>query len=333
MKPSGNFSTNGLTMTLRKTAGVLALVLGFSAAALAADRIRIGVTNYNLTYLSAGVALKRGFFKAEGLEVEIVRMTPNVSVMAITNGDIDYSMLFGLVVRSAIRGLPVKVIANFMDSSPLALIARPQFKSVRDLRGKTLGVSTFGATPDIAARMVFKHFGVDPEKELKVLALRTDDARIAALKEGLVDVIVIAPPADSEMRKAGYSVVARVDEVYKFPYVGLGANLKKIKERPDEVKRTIKAMIKGTRYIRENRDGAIQVLGEWGGTKPEYAAATYDSSWKVFNPDGSISEDGLRLVIEQAKGEAKIARDIALTEVSDLGALRAAQGELGLKAR
>ncbi|HEX9443910.1 MAG TPA: ABC transporter substrate-binding protein [Candidatus Binatia bacterium] len=320
-------------MTLRKIACAVALVLALPASAHAADRVRIGVTNYNLTYLSAGVALKRGFFKAEGLDVEIIRMTPNVSVMAMTSGDIDYSMLFGLVVRSAIRGLPVKVIANFMDSSPLALIARPQFRSIRDLKGKTLGVSTFGATPDIAARMVFKHFGVDPEKDIKIIALRTDDARIAALKEGIVDVIVIAPPADSEMRQAGYNVVARVDEVYKFPYVGLGANVKKIKERPDEVKRTIKAMIKGTRYIRENRDGAIHVLAEWGGTKPEYAAATYDSSWKVFNPDGSISEDGLRLVIEQAKGEAKIARDIALGEVSDLVGLRAAQSELGLKAR
>jgi NitT/TauT family transport system substrate-binding protein len=299
------------------------------APAHAADRIRIGVTNNNLTYLSAGVALKRGFFKLEGLDPEIIRMTPNVSVIALTNGDVDYSMLFGLVVRSAIRGLPLRVVANFMDSSPLALIARPQYKSVKDLKGKTLGVSTFGATPDIAARMVFKHSGIDPDKDIKILALRTDEARIAALKEGIVDVIVIAPPADTEMRKAGFSLVARIDEVFKFPYVGLGANVKKIKEKADEVKRTIKAMIKANRYIRENRDGAIQVLSEWGGTKFEYA--TYDSSWKVFNPDGSMSEDGLRLVVEQAKSEIKIARDVALSEVSDVAALRQAQIELGIK--
>ncbi len=303
----------------------------FCSGSASAERIRIGVTNYNLTYLSSGVALKRGFFRAEGLDAEIIRMTPDVSVMAITGGDIDYSMLFGLVVRSAVRGLPVRVVANFMDSSPLALIARPQYKSVKDLKGKTLGVSTFGATPEIAARMVFKEAGVDPEKEIKVVALRTDDARIAALKEGIVDVIVIAPPADVEMRKQGFNVVARVDEVFKFPYVGLGANIRKIKERPDEVKRTVKAMIRANRYIRGNREGTIQVLHEWGGIKPDNAAATYDSSWKVFNPDGTISQDGLRLVIEQAKREMKIARDIALDDVSDTSALRAAQAELGRK--
>jgi NitT/TauT family transport system substrate-binding protein len=319
--------------TVKRIFILFVLAWSFSASVEATDRIRIGVTSYNLTYLSAGVALQRGFFKAEGLEPEIIRMTPNVSIIALTNGDVDYAMLFGLVVRSAIRGLPLRVVANFMDSSPLALIARPQFKSVKDLKGKTLGVSTFGATPDIAARFVFRHFGIDPEKEIKIIALRTDDARMAALREGIVDVIVIAPPADSELRKAGYNVVAKIDEVFKFPYVGLGANVRKIKEKPDEVKRTIKAMIKANRYIRDNRDGAIEILADWGRTKPEYAAATYDSSWKVFNPDGSIAEDGLRLVIEQAKSEMKIAREIGFGEVADVASLREAQKELGIGGR
>src|SRR5690349_23712655 len=109
---------------IRKTLGAIAATIFacFVSDNAHAERIRIGVTNYNLTYLSAGVALKRGFFKSEGLDAEIVRMTPDVSVMALAGGDIDYSMLFGLMVRSAVRGLPLRVVANFMDSSPLALI-------------------------------------------------------------------------------------------------------------------------------------------------------------------------------------------------------------------
>jgi hypothetical protein len=67
--------------------------------------------------------------------------------------------------------------------------------------------------------------------------------------------------------------------------------------------------------------------------RPETAAATYDSSWKVFNPDGTIPDDGLRLVIEQAKREMKVTREIALDEVADSTAVRAAQKELGLKPR
>lgn len=106
-----------------------------------------------------------------------------------------------------------------------------------------------------------------------------------------------------------------------------------MKEKPDEVKRMIKAGIKANRYIRQNRDGSIQVLAEWGRSDRENAAASYDSTVKVFNMDGSIPEDGLRTVIEQAKKDLKSNRDVSPSEVSDLSVLREAQRELGIKGR
>jgi len=213
------------------------------------------------------------------------------------------------------------------------LVARPEYKSVKELKGKTLGVSSFGATADVSARMMLKYSGIDPEKKIKILALGGDQARFSALKEGIVDVIVISPPADAEGRKLGFQVLARAYELFKFPFVGLGVNLKKINDRPDEVKRVLKALIKANRYIRGNRDGSIQVLMEWGRTVKENAAASYDSVVRVFNADGSIPEDGMRLVLEQAAREAKLTREVSLTEVADLTILRQAQKELGIQAR
>jgi len=72
---------------------------------------------------------------------------------------------------------------------------------------------------------------------------------------------------------------------------------------------------------------------EWGRTDRESAVSAYDASVKVFNPDGSIPEDGLRLIIDQAKKEMKIGREVALSEVSDVTILDEAQRELGLKGR
>jgi NitT/TauT family transport system substrate-binding protein len=299
----------------------------------AADKIRIAVANLNVSFLPAGVALKKGFFKEEGLEAEVISMRPPVSITALSSGDIDYTMVFGSVVRAAMRGLPVKVVASFIDGSTHALLARPEYKSAKELRGKVLGVGSYGATDDLVARMMLKHFGVDPEKEVKVVALGADRARFAALKEGIVDAAVIAPPADSEGKKLGFHILARAYEIFNFPFVGLGTSVRKIKERPEEVRRVLKALIKANRFIKENRDGAVQILAEWGRTEPSYAAASYDSAWKVFNLDGSIPEDGLRLVIEQAKAEAKLTRNVPLTDVSDMAILREAQRELGIKGR
>ena len=298
-----------------------------------AEKLRLSVSSVDSSFLTVAVADKRGFFKEQGLEVEVIRMAAPISITALANGDIDYTMIFASVIRGAMRGMPIKVTASFLDGSTHALIARPEFKSVKDLRGKTLGVSTIGATSDLTARMMIRHFGVDPDKEMKIVALGSDRARFASLKEGIVDVAVISPPADAEGKKIGMNVLARAYELFNFPFVGLGANVKKLKERPDEVKRMLKALMRANRYIRENREGAIQTLAEWSKSTKEAAAASYDGTYKVFNVDGSIPEDGLRLVVDQAKKDMKIAREVPLSEVADLTLLREVQKELGIPRR
>jgi len=300
---------------------------------LAADKIRVAVANFNVSFMMTGVAAKKGFFRDEGLEPEIIAMRPPVSITALASGDIDYTTVFGSVVRAAVRGLPVRVVASFIDGSTHALIARGELKSVKDLRGKTMGVGSYGASDDIAARMMVRHYGVDPDKQMKVVALGSDRARFAALKEGIVDVTVVAPPVDSEGRKAGFNILARAYEIFTFPFVGLGTSVKKITERPDEVKRTIKALVRANRFIRDNRDESIQILAQWGRSERSAAAAAYDSSVKVFNLDGAIPEGGLRLVLDQAKVEANLSRDIAVAEVAELSLLREVQRELGIKGR
>ena len=131
----------------------------------------------------------------------------------------------------------------------------------------------------------------------------------------------------------GFNLLTRAYELFSFPIAGLGTTVRRIEERLDEVKRVIKSLIKANRFIRDNRVGAIQILAEWGGIDRESSAASYDSSVKIFSPDGSVPEDGFRLIIDQAKKDAKITRDISLSEVSDFTILREAQRELGIKGR
>ena len=300
---------------------------------MAADRIRIAVSNPNMPNLTVAMAQKNGFFKDETLEAEIIRMNPNVAITALATGDVDYCQLFGAVVGGAIAGLPVRIVAGYLDNWPMTLIAQPEYKSIKDLKGKTLGISSFGATPDVAARMMLKRAGVDPEKEIKVLALGSDAARLTALTQRVVDVVVISPPADAQMEKQGYRILARAYELFSFPYLGLGTHTRKIKEKPDEIRRVIKATIRANRFIRDNRDEAVRTLIGWGKVEREFAYASYDALKNLFNADGAVPEDGLKLVIEQARRGAKVTREVAPNEVVDLSFLREAQAELGIKPR
>lgn len=164
-----------------------------------------------------------------------------------------------------------------------------------------------------------------------MLALGSDGARLAALKEGVVDVIIVAPPVDFEGQKRGFNIIIRAGDVFRFPYNGLGTSMKKLSENPGEVKRVLRALIKANGFIRRNKEGTVQVLVNWAKTKPEFAAAAYDSSASVFSLDGTIPEDGLRVVIENFRKSMNITRQVPLTEVSDSTYLFEVQRELGLR--
>jgi NitT/TauT family transport system substrate-binding protein len=319
-------------MEFLKQLSLSVLALFFIAPPLqAADKVRMSISSVDVSFLTAGVGQKRGFFRDEGLDLELIRMNANISITALSTGDVDYTMIFASVVRGAMRGMPMKVVASFMDSSTHMLIARPEYKSIRDLKGKTLAVSTYGATSDVAARMMMRHGGVDPEKELKIIPLGADRARFGALREGIVDVAVLSPPADSEAAKYGFNVLSRFYEIYKMPFTGLGTHQKKLKEKPDEIKRMLKAMIRTNRFIRQNRDGTIQTMMEWMRVDRDSAAATYDSTVRVFSEDGLIPEAGLKLVIDQGREAMKIERAVANSDVAEFSLLREVHKEMGIK--
>jgi ABC-type nitrate/sulfonate/bicarbonate transport system substrate-binding protein len=229
------------------------------------------------------------------------------------------------------RGVPVKVVATFIDSPTYMMLGRPGTESVKQLKGGRIAIGSYGSSGHLVAQLIAKHFGLDPEKEVKIVALGPDSARLTALKEGVVEAALVAPPSDSEGKKMGFTLLAVGNEIVKFPYMGLGTTVKKLAEKPDEVKRTIKALVKANQFMIKNREEATQILADWAKTDKQNAAAAYEAVWRGFSPNGAIPEDGLRLVIEQAKNDAKMTRQVAANEVADLNPAREAQKELSLK--
>src|SRR6266542_1252863 len=290
----------------------------FHSSVQAADKIRIGFSELIASYSSLPLAQKKGFLQEEGLQAEFIRMNTTVGLTTLVTGEIDYYTQLAGGVAAVIRGVPVKIVACYVPGPTATLIARPEFKSVQELRGKTIGLNVFGGNLEIIARNIFKHFGLDPDKEIKFLVGGPLEARLATMKQGLIVATLGGPPTDFLGKKMGFVVLARAHELFSFPVTGILSSEKKIKERPDEVKRVIKAGIKANRYIRQNREGTIQAFMEWMKIDKEMATATYDSVGKAFNEDGNLPEDGLRLLIDEAKKAAKISREIASSEVAEL---------------
>ena len=316
---------------MRRLLAVLLASFFLQASAHGADKIRIAIPTLAAHFMTFPLAQKRGFLKEEGLEAEMIRVFGTVAIAALTNGEIDYFTAVGFPVRAAIQGLPVRVVACYFPTLPAVLVTRPEFKSVKELKGQTIGINLFGGAPDVMARMTLRYFGIDTDKEVKVLATGATENRLAAMKQGLTAATVVSVPDDFHAKNMGFSVVVKAYEIFTYPDGGLTSNTKKIKEKPDEIKRVIRAGIKANRYIRSDREGTIQFMMEWQKINREIATVTYESLSRVFNDDGSLPEKGLRLVIEENKKIAKVTREIAFDDVADLSILRMAQKELGIK--
>jgi NitT/TauT family transport system substrate-binding protein len=316
---------------MQKICGALLAITLLHASVGAADKIRIGFPDLAAPFVPLAVGQKRGFFQEEGLQAEFIRINPAIALQALVGGEIDYYTVIGPGVAAAIRGVPVKLVASYVPAATIALIARPEFKSVQELRGKTIGINAFGGALESVARLMVKHFGVDPDKEIKLLATGPMESRFATMKQGLTAATLGSAPIDFLGQKMGFVILARAHELFSFPVSGVVASMEKIKGRPDEIKRVIKAGIKANRYIRQNREGTIQVMVEWMKIDKEMAAATYESSVKSFSDDLSLPETGLRLLIDEARRVGKVSREVSLSEVADLSVLRQAQRDMGIQ--
>jgi ABC-type nitrate/sulfonate/bicarbonate transport system substrate-binding protein len=302
------------------------------ASVQAADKIRIVIPGLSGQFMTFPLAHKKGFLKEEGIDAEIIRITGSTGGLALTSGEVDYTTgMGGGPIGGAITGRPIKVVACYVPAPVLALVARHEIKSVQELRGKTIGINSFGNVAHFAARVMSKHFGLDPDRDVKFIALGPIEARFAALTQGLIDATPLSPPLDFEAQKRGFNILVRAYEVLTFPETGLITSVKKIQDKPDEIKRVIKAGIKANRYIRGNRDGTVQFMTEWLKINREVATVTYEGVSKFYDDDSGLCEKGLRLVIEETKKTLKINRDVLLSEVADLSILREAQRELGIK--
>ena len=207
------------------------------------------------------LAQKRGFLKEEGFDAELIVISGPVANVALSNGDTDYFSGFGSALRAILQGLPLRIVACYRPTPHFMLQSRPEFKTVKDLKRQDhRGSAHFGGGPDLVGRLIVKHFGLDPDKDVKWAVAGSDEGRYIRMQQGLLDATMATVPTDYLGRKMGFPVIVRSEDLFTYPFSGITASIKKIKEKPDEVKRVIRAGIKANRYMRENRDGTIPIL-------------------------------------------------------------------------
>jgi ABC-type nitrate/sulfonate/bicarbonate transport system substrate-binding protein len=297
-------------------------------AADAQEKIRITYANNSLSFLAAFVARDRGFYAKNGLSAELVQARPAVNIAALVSGDVDYAEVFGSAIRSAARGAPVRAFSTSIKAPFFSLIVNPTIKSFKDLKGRVIGVTSLGGTNQISGRLMLQHFGVDPDRDVKFLAIGEEKFVVEAFKTKRVDAILVAPPFSILMKREGFAALANTADVVSIPLAGLSATVEKIKQNRSQVKRVLKSEIEALRYLREDAAGSVEVIRRRFAMDDAMARESYEVVVNAFSKDGRVDQTGVENLLEVER-KAGLPKGVTVDQVIDASIAEEVLKELG----
>lgn len=315
---------------MRSKLAVTAAIVGFLALTVAgygaeAPKVRIAYASRSTSALPQYMALQKGFFKEQGLDVEIIQMNPRLGAAAVTSGEVAFATPFTSVFRGALQGLPIKLAFVHIKKGPYFLMVRPEIKEVQQLRGKKLGVATIKGTDQLVAEEMLQAKGFNIS-QIQAVAIGDGPVRMQALISGAVESVCLAPPHDLMLRKMGYNPLLGPPEV-GLPSAGMLTSDKLLKENPQLVRRTLKALLRAHHHILENRQDSLQTLIKWLPQPLDIAEHSYDAELKTgLNRDGTMTDAEINAIIEKLGDKKR-----PLDEIRDFSFARDALKELSLK--
>jgi NitT/TauT family transport system substrate-binding protein len=297
-----------------------------------AKKIFIAISNPDMSFLSGGVAQYEGYFRDEGLDVELVQITANVSIAALAAGNIDYNLILQSIVTGNLRGLPMKVAAILIERPNHVFVVDKSIQKFSDLKGKKVAISSYGSLTDILARLTAMHYGLDPKADVGFTAAGTSSGRLAQLQSGVVQAALVTPPGDSIGEKMGFKRLLDVGTLFPFPVNGVGLHENKLKNDRDEVKKVLRALYRANQFILDNPKGAIKDLAAWGRSTPAAAEEAYKSNGKNYSRNLIVPRATLEKVLESTRWNIETKKNVAVEDVFDFGIMREILKEMGKKA-
>jgi NitT/TauT family transport system substrate-binding protein len=295
-----------------------ALLLVLAAGpALAAERVTIATPSRGLFEFPVVVAMRKGFFKDEGIEVDKVQMQPALGVKALISGDVDYLLAWGSALRAAVTGVPVKAVVGIAGRPLHVLVARPNIQAAKDLKNKVIGVDSVAGTVDYLARVAVRHFGMEPDKDVQIIVTGESPTRLAALHSGAIDATPIDVAFAVKAEDEGFRRLVYLGDLIELPLSGIAVTDHKLQTQRDQVRKVVRATMRGTRYFKQNRNETVLMLADYLHITPAQAAKAYDTSRNSFSDDGMISDKGVNLDVQLTKERLKMTKDIPLSQLVD----------------
>ena len=303
-----------------------------SPAAQPLEAVRVGIPGKLVDFAPFFVGIKTGIYRSEGLEPQFIVMRSGIIFPALLSGELDYTTLYQSAIRSAISGLPVRVIATLMTKQTFFLFSQREIRRVQDLKGKRIAISNFASSTDSSARAALKHHGLEAMRDATLIAMGDTGVRFQALLSGAIEAAILTPPYTVMAEKKGLNNLVWLGDILgDVPSNGLSTTVKTLKENSDQVHRMLRASVRSMVYTREHKQEVLPILlKEFPGLDSDTLAGTLDFYVKAMSRDGRVGEGVVRELINEQRELLNVKNEISLNQVSDFGPLQRVIKELNL---
>jgi len=297
------------------------------------EKVVVAYPSRSIASIDLYIAQDRGFFRQEGLQADLVQVRGNIAVSAMVSGDAHVINNVGTLMRAMERSdLPAKVVSQSLKKNLFWLVAKPEIKSIADLKGKIFGTTTFGGAQHLAAARLFHKAGLDPDKDITVVIGGDAPAQLQSLVSGVIQVAALSPPTVIVARdKFKLKILGSTIDDLPNLQNGLAVSEKLLREKRDLVKRILRARAKANRYFFENERGSAEVLTKYLRVDLPVALESYRLARPAFTSNGTPSDKEIEDFLRNDAEILKLREPIAPSKIFDLSLQREVNQELGIK--
>ena len=251
------------------------------------------LTESSITFF---IAKEKGYWREEGLDVELIMARAAASIQAVIAGNVEFGTAGGSALLPITQGLPMTFLFTTFDRANFSLYAKPEIRSVRDLKDKTIGISSFGSGPDSLLRDFLNDQGFDAGRDATILAVGSGTERFIALKTGAVDAAMLSPSANIMAEEAGFRELVSFVKQDNYVYLqgGIITRNSLLKSEPALVEKFIRGSVKALLYVQANRAETVNVLSRTLKIKHDIGARIYDAIRPGITQDGTVTEEQQR---------------------------------------
>ncbi|HEX5023596.1 MAG TPA: ABC transporter substrate-binding protein [Candidatus Binatia bacterium] len=242
-------------------------------------------------------------FEKRGLDVRLVGMgTGAVSLRALIANDLEIASLSASgLVQAALQGADTIILSAAIDGFVFKVFGAPDMTSPAQLKGKTLGVSRYGATSDFAVRLALKKWGLNPERDLNILQVGTTQDTLRAMQTKRLDAGVLSGTASLMARKAGFRELGDLADLgLHYPMAPIGTTKSYVQKNEGLVKEFMLAYIEAIRDFKRNKEAALKVLKKYTrNDDPEVLEDSYSNYANKYLALPMPTADGIRTILTE----------------------------------